>query len=177
MSELVDARGRKYLTGPERERFLAAARSHPKPAVQRLGIRTQLIMCFLRDMSAESAMAALDESLPYKDWIVGVGLDSDENGKRDGGFVLPSSLGAVPPATMICAHRPRLEAGESRIATPAGVSARAAAAARARDQATPRRSRPRRGDLRRRASKHGWPARTSRRRAARQSSGSPRQAG
>ena len=34
MSELVDARGRKYLTKLERERFLAAARSHPKPAVQ-----------------------------------------------------------------------------------------------------------------------------------------------
>ena len=38
MSELVDARGRKYLTKPERERFLAAARSHPKPAVQTLAM-------------------------------------------------------------------------------------------------------------------------------------------
>ena len=33
---LVDARGRKYLTRAERERFLAAARAHPKPAVQTL---------------------------------------------------------------------------------------------------------------------------------------------
>ena len=33
---LVDARGRKYLTAKERERFLAAARSHPKPDVQTL---------------------------------------------------------------------------------------------------------------------------------------------
>ena len=49
-------------------------------AQDRLGIRTQLIMCFLRDMSAESAMATLEESLPYRDWIVGVGLDSDERG-------------------------------------------------------------------------------------------------
>jgi adenosine deaminase len=49
-------------------------------AHDRLGIRTQLIMCFLRDMSAESAMATLEQSLPYKDWIVGVGLDSDEKG-------------------------------------------------------------------------------------------------
>ena len=47
---------------------------------ERLGIRTQLIMCFLRDMSAESAMATLEQSLPYKDWIIGVGLDSDEKG-------------------------------------------------------------------------------------------------
>jgi len=43
-----------------------------------LGIRSQLIMCFLRDWSAEFAMATLLESLPYKEWIVGVGLDSDE---------------------------------------------------------------------------------------------------
>jgi adenine deaminase len=43
-----------------------------------LGLRTQLIMCFLRDMSAESALDTLEQSLPYKDWIVGVGLDSDE---------------------------------------------------------------------------------------------------
>ena len=49
-------------------------------ARERLGIRTQLIMCFLRDMSAESAMATLEESLPYRNWIVGVGLDSDEKG-------------------------------------------------------------------------------------------------
>ena len=47
-------------------------------AQDKLGIRTQLIMCFLRDMSAESAMATLEQSLPYKNWIVGVGLDSDE---------------------------------------------------------------------------------------------------
>jgi len=45
-----------------------------------LGLRTQLIMCFLRDMSAESARRTLEESLAYKDWIVGVGLDSDERG-------------------------------------------------------------------------------------------------
>lgn len=44
----------------------------------KLDIESQLIMCFLRDMSPEFAMATLLESLPYKDWIVGVGLDSDE---------------------------------------------------------------------------------------------------
>jgi adenosine deaminase len=43
-----------------------------------LGLRSQLIMCFLRDLSAESAMETLEQSLPYGDWIVGVGLDSDE---------------------------------------------------------------------------------------------------
>jgi adenosine deaminase len=43
-----------------------------------LGIRSQLIMCFLRDWSAEFAMSTLLQSLPYKDWIIGVGIDSDE---------------------------------------------------------------------------------------------------
>ena len=42
------------------------------------GLRSQLIMCFLRDLSAESAMTALESAQPYQDWIVGVGLDSDE---------------------------------------------------------------------------------------------------
>jgi adenine deaminase len=43
-----------------------------------LGLRSQLIMCFLRDLTAGSAMDTLEQSLPYGDWIVGVGLDSDE---------------------------------------------------------------------------------------------------
>jgi adenine deaminase len=43
-----------------------------------LGVRSQLIMCFLRDLSADSAMETLEESLAYRDRIVGVGLDSDE---------------------------------------------------------------------------------------------------
>jgi adenosine deaminase len=47
-------------------------------AEQQLGVRSQLILCFLRDWSAEYAMATLLESLPYKEWIIGVGLDSGE---------------------------------------------------------------------------------------------------
>lgn len=47
-------------------------------AEKNLGIQSNLIMCFLRDMSAESAQEHLTMSLPYKDWIIGVGLDSDE---------------------------------------------------------------------------------------------------
>jgi adenosine deaminase len=49
-------------------------------AAATLGLRSRLIMCFLRDLSVESARSTLEESLPYKDWIVGVGLDSDEQG-------------------------------------------------------------------------------------------------
>jgi len=52
----------------------------------RLGVRAQLIMCFLRDYQAEYAMATLLESLPYKEWIVGVGLDSDEKGNPPAKF-------------------------------------------------------------------------------------------
>src|ERR1700710_3031813 len=47
-------------------------------AQARLGISAELIMCFLRDLSAEWAMATLMESLAYKDWIIGVGLDYGE---------------------------------------------------------------------------------------------------
>lgn len=49
-------------------------------AQQELGIRSQLILGILRDESVASAMQTLEQSLPYKDWIVGVGLDSDEKG-------------------------------------------------------------------------------------------------
>ena len=38
-----------------------------------LGLRAQLIMCFLRDMSADSALETLEQSLPHRDKIVGVG--------------------------------------------------------------------------------------------------------
>ncbi|MEU7892947.1 adenosine deaminase [Nonomuraea sp. NPDC049152] len=51
-----------------------------------LGVRAQLIMCFLRDFQAEYAMATLLESLPYREWIVGVGLDSDEKGNPPAKF-------------------------------------------------------------------------------------------
>jgi adenosine deaminase len=49
-------------------------------AARDLGVRSQLIMCFLRDMSAASATETLKLSLAYRDHIVGVGLDSDEKG-------------------------------------------------------------------------------------------------
>ena len=42
------------------------------------GLESALIMCFLRDMSADSAIQTLEQALPWRDWIIGVGLDSDE---------------------------------------------------------------------------------------------------
>jgi adenine deaminase len=47
---------------------------------RRLGISSHLILCFLRHLSAEEAMETLRQALPYRDWIVGVGLDSTEVG-------------------------------------------------------------------------------------------------
>jgi adenine deaminase len=49
-------------------------------AEKRLGISSMLIMCFLRDLSEESAMATLEQALPFKDRIIAVGLDSAEVG-------------------------------------------------------------------------------------------------
>src|SRR5262245_39592679 len=53
---------------------------------QRLGISSRLILCFLRDLSAESAMETLQQALPFKDWIVAVGLDSAEAGNPPSKF-------------------------------------------------------------------------------------------
>ncbi|KAA8890781.1 adenosine deaminase [Nocardia colli] len=47
---------------------------------RRYGITTKLIMCFLRDLSAESALEMLSAAEPYLDRIVAVGLDSAEVG-------------------------------------------------------------------------------------------------
>jgi adenosine deaminase len=44
------------------------------------GMTSHLIMCFLRDRSADDAMATLEQSLAHRDVIFGVGLDSAEVG-------------------------------------------------------------------------------------------------
>lgn len=45
---------------------------------KKLGITAKLIMCFLRDFSEESAIEHYEMALPYKEYILGIGLDSDE---------------------------------------------------------------------------------------------------
>jgi adenosine deaminase len=49
-------------------------------AEQLYGITSRLILCFLRDLSAEDAMKTLEHALPYKQWVAAVGLDSAEVG-------------------------------------------------------------------------------------------------
>ncbi len=55
-------------------------------AQDKLGISSRLIMCFLRDMSEESAFETLNQALPYRDWIIGIGLDSAEVGNPPSKF-------------------------------------------------------------------------------------------
>lgn len=47
---------------------------------KQMGITSKIIMCFLRHLSEEDAFATLDQALPHKDRIIGVGLDSSEKG-------------------------------------------------------------------------------------------------
>lgn len=46
----------------------------------KLGVTSKLILCFLRHLSEEDALATLEEALPYKGRLAGVGLDSSELG-------------------------------------------------------------------------------------------------
>ncbi|MDH6123759.1 adenosine deaminase [Kitasatospora sp. GP82] len=52
----------------------------------RYGITTRLILCFLRDQPAESALATLESARPYLDRITAVGLDSAEVGNPPSKF-------------------------------------------------------------------------------------------
>lgn len=49
-------------------------------AETKLGIRSQLILCIVRDLPADNAMEVLESALPMKPYLVGLGLDSDEKG-------------------------------------------------------------------------------------------------
>src|SRR3546814_19040871 len=51
-----------------------------KDGERTLGITSKIILCFLRHLSAEAAMETLEQALPYRNRIVGVGLDSSEKG-------------------------------------------------------------------------------------------------
>lgn len=55
-------------------------RSAMDDAKQTWQISSELILCFLRHLSAEAAMQTLEQALPFKNQIIGVGLDSSELG-------------------------------------------------------------------------------------------------
>ncbi len=82
-------------------------------AKQQFGISAYPILCFLRHLSAESAMETLEQALPYKDTIPAVGLDSSELGNppskfkrvfdkaREQGFLTVAHAGEEGPAEYI----------------------------------------------------------------------------
>jgi adenine deaminase len=45
-----------------------------------LGVSAKLILCFLRHLSEDEAIATLNEALPWRHHFIGVGLDSSERG-------------------------------------------------------------------------------------------------
>lgn len=49
-------------------------------------ISSHIIMCFLRHLSEDEAIKTLKEALPFKDWIIAVGLDSSEVGNPPAKF-------------------------------------------------------------------------------------------
>lgn len=51
------------------------------------GITSCIIMCFLRHLSQEEAFETLEQALPFKDDIIGVGLDSSELGNPPSKFI------------------------------------------------------------------------------------------
>ena len=79
----------------------------------KLGISSQLIMCFLRHLVEASAFETLEQALPYKNWIAGVGLDSSELGHppskfervfskaMDEGFITLAHAGEEGPAEYV----------------------------------------------------------------------------
>ncbi len=51
-----------------------------RQAQTELGLSARLILCFLRHLSEESALATLEQALPWREHFIGVGLDSGERG-------------------------------------------------------------------------------------------------
>jgi adenine deaminase len=78
-----------------------------------LGIKASLIMCFLRHLDEADAERTLDSALPFKDRIVGIGLDSSERGNppgkfkqvfrraREAGFFLTAHAGEEGPPSYV----------------------------------------------------------------------------
>ncbi|KXT11553.1 hypothetical protein AC579_10330 [Pseudocercospora musae] len=56
-------------------------REASKEAEEKLNVKSLWIMCFMRDESLESAMECYGAARPYRDMIVGIGLDSNEDGR------------------------------------------------------------------------------------------------
>ena len=95
--------------GVEFATVIAGLKRACQDAQQKLGISSQLIMCFLRHLSEEKAFETLEQALPFKDEIIAVGLDSSEVGHppakfervfakaREEGFLIVAHAGEEGP--------------------------------------------------------------------------------
>lgn len=107
-----------------------------REAEEKFGITSNLIMCFLRHLSEDSAFATLKQALAHKDKIIGVGLDSSEMGHppskfarvfaqaKEEGFILVAHAGEEgPPAYVYEAiddlHIARIDHGNRSLEDPA----------------------------------------------------------
>lgn len=84
-----------------------------KDGQDKWGISSKIIMCFLRHLDEEAAMKTLEASLPFKEMITAVGLDSSEVGNppskfervfneaREAGFLAVAHAGEEGPAEYI----------------------------------------------------------------------------
>ena len=82
-------------------------------AKAKLGITSHLILCFLRHLTEEAAFKTLEQAIPFKDQIIGVGLDSSEVGHppskfervfakaREEGFLIVAHAGEEGPAEYV----------------------------------------------------------------------------
>ena len=80
---------------------------------RKLGMSSRLILCFLRHLDEADALETLAAAMPYRDRIVGVGLDSGERGNpprkfksvfhraREAGFVPVAHAGEEGPAEYV----------------------------------------------------------------------------
>lgn len=80
---------------------------------KKYGITYRIIMCFLRHLDQDDAFRILEMALPFKDRIIGVGLDSSEKGHppskfrdvflkaREEGFLTVAHAGEEGPAEYI----------------------------------------------------------------------------
>ncbi|KAM5343440.1 hypothetical protein ACJ41O_011977 [Fusarium nematophilum] len=58
--------------------MMAGFRDAQEEASRELNVQSSWIMCILRDLPPDSAMDHFQAALPYRDMIVGIGLDSNE---------------------------------------------------------------------------------------------------
>ncbi len=102
------------------------------------GISFGLIMCFLRHLPEEDALTTLELAMPYRDKIIGVGLDSSERGNppsrfervfakaREAGFHIVAHAGEEGPPEYIyqaldLLYVERIDHGNSSLQDPALV--------------------------------------------------------